>query len=131
MNKAHEYAQALFEITLQVDSTLCDEYVDSFLTLLKEKGHTALLPQIIKKFEYITETEGKKNIVTLTVARESDSNDSKKEAIALHGNLENKAEIDIAVDERIIGGFVLKDSDLVIDASYKNMLINMYRKLIA
>ena len=130
MNKAQEYAQALYEITKDESIAVRESHVDALLSLLKTKGHSMLLPQIIKKFEYVTKTEKRKNTVTLTVAKESDSNDLKKEAIVLHGNLENKTEIDVVVDEKIIGGFVLKDSDLIVDASYKNMLINMYRKLI-
>ena len=131
MNKAHEYAQALFEITAHANAQLRDEHVNSFLKLLKDKGHIILLSQIIKKFEHIVKTEGKKKIATLTVAKISDSISMQKEAITYHDGLKIDSEIEVYIDEHIIEGFVLKDNDLIIDASYKNMLINMYRKLIA
>lgn len=123
------YAQALKEIIR--DGKGNEETIGvSFVNLLKKKGHIKLLPQILKEFEKFSEKDIDTKQVVLTVARIADENRFKSDALQYitgfdEGHLKTK------IDESLVGGFKIETKDIVVDASYKKKLLNLYREIIA
>lgn len=130
MNQAQQYAQALRDIIRDGDSSTYERSGDAFVELLKRRGHSKLLPQILKEFEKYNDRDIDTMQVTLTIAKESDASRYKEESKKYAGNGDLDEHTAIKVDDRIIGGFKLETGDVVVDGSYKKMLLNLYREII-
>ena len=127
MIAAQHYAQALYDTTAHTSPEVRDARVESFLALLKRKGHEKLLPSIVSHFERLAEVKREKEQAVLLLARLSHADDMKRRAFRYYAPADGA--VTPVEDDRIVGGFVLKDGDVIVDGSYKRMLINLYRKL--
>jgi len=89
-----------------------------FNSLLISKGRESNLPEIVTAF--IEQYKEKKNIHTIKLTTAVPVSDSLKEEIIRQvkkvGGYEN-IELETAVDENLIGGFVLQTGDRLVDAS--------------
>ncbi|MGC4037662.1 MAG: ATP synthase F1 subunit delta [Chitinophagaceae bacterium] len=94
------------------------ELTKSFTRLLINKGRESNLPEIISSF--ISQYKTYKNIQTIKLTTATPASDAMKNAIIAQvkksGGYEN-IELETAVDEKLIGGFVLQAGDKLIDAS--------------
>lgn len=90
----------------------------AFNNLLIAKNRESNLPEIITAF--ISQYKDHKNIYTLKLTTATPASDAVKKAVTEQvkksGGFEN-VELEEAVDENIIGGFVLQIGDKLIDAS--------------
>ena len=118
MEKA--YAQALIQSVSRGKPV--HEAVASLAALLKAKGRSELMPRILKSVRRMAERE-QINRPRVYVAREQDA----KEAFAASG----VSEADVVIDESLIGGFRAEDGEVLIDASFKKMLLEMYNRAVA
>ncbi len=119
--KAKRLAQTLLEMTDGVPSAEVSSVLDSFIEYLKARGYTPLLPQIKAEFE---ELVGKRvtTQTVVTVAKEQSIN----ELLARH---EIEGGATMRIDETIVGGYQIETETKLIDASYKNALLNIYQSL--
>lgn len=106
------------KIVEAVTSGKVGEIVEGFNRLLITKGRESVLPQIAQAF--ISVYKEKKNIHTVQLTTAVPVSDSAKQAIVEQvkksAGFEN-IELEEKVDEELIGGFVLKIGDKLVDAS--------------
>ncbi|PIR66917.1 MAG: ATP synthase F1 subunit delta [Parcubacteria group bacterium CG10_big_fil_rev_8_21_14_0_10_36_14] len=119
------YAIALYEALL--GKTGIENIINNFLKLLKEKSQLHRMDKIIVEFEKIYNE--KNNIAKLKIKSafplDSQVVDKIAEALKL-----KKYELETSIDKELIGGFVAKYGDTLIDTSIKNNLKELHNKLI-
>lgn len=130
MTPAQNYAQALRDLIRDTDVSKHEGISDTFIAVLKKKGHISLLPTILKEFEKYRMRDLDTKRVILTVAKSEDAEKYKSEASKYVATLDNEEHIGVKVDKRLIGGFKLESGDMVVDGSYKRRLLNLYREII-
>ncbi len=124
------YAQALWKM---VEGGMTPvKAVHALQGTLKTHGREALLPRIGSAFARIAERESKRNDIVLTVAREKDERNAHKEVKSLLSGMgiETK-DLKTQVDDTLIGGWRLEGRELVVDASYKNQLLELFNRATA
>ena len=126
MKLSTKYSDILFQIASSTTSDEASKDTETFLKLVKIRGHAKLLPNILKEFDQKVAQSEKKSVSTLEVSKDADVSEAKK-TLEADGN--DLTEIEIVIDERLIGGFQYEKDDLVIDSSYKKSLLNLYRKI--
>ena len=100
--------------------------------ILKTHGREALLPRIASAFVRIAERETKRTGVVLTVAREKDERRAHKEVKELLSAMGVEVkDLKTQVDDTIIGGWRLEGKEQLVDASYKNQLLELYNRATA
>lgn len=109
-----------------------DGVIAGLKAALTKKGHNRLLGSILKgalrELEHDVVARAPQ-IVLATKADESTVTKAKSALAELGGN-ETLAPV-VKTDDNLIGGFVVKASGKQIDASYKRVLLEMYRKVTA
>lgn len=107
------------------------ELTVAFMKLLVNKGRESSLPEIAKAF--ITQYNLLKRIRTVKLTTAAPIND------AVQNNIKSKVasfmvndtmNLETAIDESLIGGFVLEVEDLLFDASIKKSLNDVRSKII-
>lgn len=119
-----KYAKAILELIARGATPA--QAVKAMHGVLEEKGREGLL----RKIAYATALEGAKqarrNQAVLTVAKEDDVRDAKKEAAQY---LEDVEELTVETDAHLIGGWRLEKEGSVIDTSYKTALLDIYKRI--
>ena len=101
-----------------------DELTMAFLRILIKKGRESYLPEIAVKF--LEEYRSVKNITTVRLTTATKLDQSMIDLII--GKLseskvtDQNIELEVKVDEELIGGFILEFDDKMFDASVKNKL---------
>jgi len=124
----NSYAQALWKM---VDGGMTpSKAVHALRESLASHGREALLPHIGRAFVRLAERENKKSDIVLTVAREKDERHAHKgtEEIVKQLGAEAK-DLKTQVDDTIIGGWRLEGRGMLVDASYKNRLLELYNRV--
>ena len=129
MTTAYGYARALYELQ-ETGTGEPSAYATKLLQLLERKGYTKLLPDILREFERITDSARDDATLTLTCARTKDLA-KYRDKLKEHFGHSGKAFTKELIDDTLIGGYVLRNGDTVVDASYKNKLLLLYRSVIA
>ncbi|UOA09716.1 F0F1 ATP synthase subunit delta [Methylobacter sp. S3L5C] len=112
---------------------ICHEYLneenENFLKLLAHNNRLGLLPSIVKIFEaYKAEDEGYVEVDVLTayaLSKEAKQNF----AVTLEKTLGKKIHMNVALDKSLIGGFLVRAGDRVIDGSIRGRLQHMQKAL--
>jgi len=118
------YAHALYNAK---DTEGC---VSNLVEILKKRGHTMLLPEIVSAFRKIEATHVSKK-PTLVVAKDGDGSIYKEATEHYREEFSIKGEVEIKVDDTLVGGYVLRTVDKTIDNSYKRSLLDLYRLITA
>lgn len=117
------YAQALWKMmekgTPQADA------VRALHAFLKESGREALLPRIAKAFERIAATHASQDSAVLSIADRSHEAAARARAAAIDPSAANAR---IVIDPTLIGGWRLDTGEVLVDASYKKHLLELYRR---
>lgn len=122
------YISAVIELLLSGKDV--DDVLKGLSAALKRKGHEKLYGQILTGVMRSL-TEGQSSVASnIVVAKESDRKEL-KDAIA--GALENIGgnvkDARITVDETLIGGFIASHKGRLINRSYKQRLLSLYRSI--
>lgn len=124
------YAQALWQMVER--GTAPSKAVHALAAMLKEHGREALLPRIARAFERLAQREARKDDVVLTVAREKDLAHAKKEVKEVLSSLGiESSDLKTQVDDSLIGGWRLEGKEHLVDASYKQQLLNIFNSAIS
>lgn len=118
MKKTQKLAKILISLTENESWQEKKEIVKNFLEVLKQKKKIPLLNKILKEVK----REIKKKEVRLTVARKLDEDTFDEIKAKISEVFGKEKETKIKIDENIIGGFLAKNRDYLIDASIKGML---------
>ena len=112
-----DFAKALYEVTKGLKEKQIPEVLDAYLRLVTESGMRSKLPSIIDEFaSYAAMKEGTLPIHMST--KEGMDGKAKKRIEERFG----EREIVESKDERIHGGFRLRDGDTIYDATIDTQL---------
>lgn len=102
----------------------------NFLRLLLEYGRVVALPEIAEHFEALKANV--ENTVDVTVTSAAPLSDAQQQTIssALKERLGRSIKLETEIDEKLIGGAVIKAGDVVIDGSLRARLDSLTNALI-
>ena len=124
------YAQALW--TMVEGGMTPAKAVRALQETLKTHGREALLPRIASAFARIAQRETKRSDVVLTLAREKDERRAHKEIKDMLTRMNvNSKDLKTQIDDTLIGGWRLEGKETLVDASYKNQLLELYNRVTA
>ncbi|MBT4147455.1 MAG: F0F1 ATP synthase subunit delta [Gammaproteobacteria bacterium] len=102
---------------------------NNFLKLLIENGRLKLAPQIAELFEkYKAEDEGYVDVDVIT-AYALTKVEKKSFATSLEKKLNKKVNITASIDKTLIGGYLVKAGDSVIDGSISGQLQQLAKRI--
>ncbi|MDG0973272.1 MAG: ATP synthase F1 subunit delta [Crocinitomicaceae bacterium] len=108
-----------------------DEVSMAFIRLITKNGREALLPAIAHEFD--ARVKNARGIVPITLTSAVALDKSVKDTVVkkLSAQVEGKLEIEEKLDDKLIGGFMVRMGDVQIDASilrqFKEMRKNLMR----
>lgn len=125
---AQAYAHALYTLTQDDHGRNEQSTFENFVALLKKKGHIKLLPNILTSFEALLNSKRDETTLVMTCARKKDFAKFRAEFKEhfTHQDTDTSFTEEI-IDNSIIGGFIIKRGDIVVDASYKKKLLTLYQ----
>ena len=117
----------------QLLQDICQDQVtgeaNNFLKLLIENGRLSLAPQIAELFEnYKAEDEGYVDVDVITAYALTKA-EEKIFATSLKKKLNKKVNISASVDKSLMGGFIVKAGDTVIDGSISGQLQQLAKRI--
>lgn len=118
------YAQALLNLVEKGVSP--KDAVRAIRDRLSERGSVALLPRVGRALVRLAEARRARDGFTLSVAREEDAARAKKAAHELCGGTMPN----VLVDASLVGGWRLEGRGLLVDASYKKHLLEIYNRAV-
>lgn len=121
--------ERLIQLLLDICQGQFNSEAENFLKLLVQNDRLTLAPQISKLYEaHKAEAEGYVDVDVAT-AYAFTKEEQKKFTSALEKTLAKKVRISASVDKSLIGGFLAKAGDRVIDGSIKGRLQQMQKTL--
>ena len=117
----------------QLLQDICQDQIigeaNNFLKLLIENGRLSLAPQIAGLFEnYKAEDEGYVDVDVITAFALTKA-EEKSFATSLKKKLNKQVNISASVDKSLIGGFLVKAGDTVIDGSISGQLQQLAKRI--
>lgn len=94
-------------------------------------GRAGLMPHIARAFERLAIERGRRDLVQISVAREGDAHTAVAEAKPVIERFGEGVEVDVRVDETLIGGWRLEGRETLVDASHKKYLLDMFGRVTA
>jgi F0F1-type ATP synthase delta subunit len=120
-----EYAQALWQIIEK--GTEPKKALHALVESLKVRGREALLPRISRAFERLAQREMRKNALVVSIAKEKDATAAKREVKKILAEIgADSKDIEMQIDETLIGGWLLEGNGMFVDNSFKKSLLEMY-----
>lgn len=122
-----QYAQALWQM---IEGGMDHKKaVDSLHKKLEAEGRTQMWGRIGKAFERIAQRSLQRSRLTLFVAREKDAHRATSEAKKALETMKYQAkDMNVKVDESLIGGWRLEGAEHLVDASFKKQLLSIYNR---
>lgn len=129
--KAKQYAQALFLEARGKESEELLNVIDRFFEVLKTDNNISQIGKIIFYFNELWNKENSLVEAEITCSRPLESN-LKNDVLSYLKKISKAENIKISEKEnkKIIGGFVLKYGDKIIDASIKNKINSFKNSLL-
>jgi F0F1-type ATP synthase delta subunit len=121
------YAQALWQM---VENGMAPaKAVHAMRDSLKSLGREALLPRVGRAFARIAMREAKRTGVTLSIARMGDERGAKSAVKEILAELDvEPKDVNVHVDDSLIGGWRLEGKEALVDASYKKELLELFNR---
>lgn len=113
------------EKTIEVCGDALNEKSRSFVQVLAENRRLQLLPQIYQQFEVLKANREKTVEVSVVSASEISTEQQEKLASALSSKLERQVNMQVSIDDSLIGGVVVRAGDTVIDGSIRGRLAKL------
>ncbi len=119
-------------VTALTQSILAGTDIETALTRLRARlerqGHLRLYGQILKASARVLEAKLKETVPQVVVAKTGAVN---RETLmsAITRLSADQSTYEEQVDETIVGGFIVRFKDQVLDASYKRRLLDLYRQV--
>lgn len=121
-----QYAQALYELTLNKSEVESDVIVEKFVKELAKNNNIKLATKIVDKFEEIYNKNNGIIVASVTSATSLDEGHTDKiEKYLLDKYQAKKVILNSIVRPEIKGGIILRVEDELIDASIINQLKNL------
>lgn len=100
------------------DSKDAESLVLGLISYLKKNNLLSLLPNVLRKLELEKQKEEKSKTIDITTSHSFDEDVIEK----IKGYISKENRFKVAVDESLIGGFVVKGKNKILDASIKRNL---------
>lgn len=107
-----------------------DPAFENFLKILMHYRRLPLLPEIAAQFETLKRARDNRLKVNVTSAVELESDQLDKIATRLRERFGREIELATGIDQSLLGGFVIRAGDKVIDASVRGRLRQLGRNLV-
>lgn len=119
------------EILKEIFSSYISKDTINFLTFIVNKNREDLLFEIVRRF--VDLKNRKLGLVDINVKSAVEFDEAQKDLMKtqLTEYTKKQVRIDFNVDENLIGGFVAKVGDTVLDGSVKQQLKNLKKQLLA
>lgn len=123
----HTYAKALWKM---VEGGMTPKQgVATLHAYLTGRGRASLLPRIGRALARIASRERAKNTIVLSVARDKDVASAKRASANFLKELGAAPDdLEVRVDESLIGGWRLLGREQLLDASFKKSLLSIYNR---
>ncbi|HZJ41478.1 MAG TPA: ATP synthase F1 subunit delta [Patescibacteria group bacterium] len=127
---SQQYAQGLYELLAGKKEAEAKKLITDFLNFLVKNNDIVLADKIINSFNELVKKEAGELEIELVSARPL----SKKinDLLKVYLNKKSGAEsfsVKEKINEEIIGGFILRYNDRVVDGSLKQNLLNFQKQL--
>jgi len=121
------YAQALWKVIEK--GMQPGKAIAALKKSLEHSNRSSLLPKIAREFARLAARQGRKNTMTLSIARKKDVAHAIKAAQTIIAE-QGIGETDLCetIDETLIGGWRLEGRGLLVDQSWKKSLLSMYNR---
>lgn len=137
-NEAHDFELLIASPIIKADKKISifklvfeqfEELSMSFVELITKNGRESILPAIAESFE--AQVKEHKGIVPMTLVSAAPLDAATKDAILakVQSGVNGTLEITEVIDEKLIGGFVVKMGDTQIDASIASQFNNLKQRL--
>lgn len=103
----------------------------NFIRLLIENGRLAALSDISRRFDALKAEAENTVKATLVMAADTESDVASRISASLEKKLGRKVELELEVDDELLGGAVVRAEDMVIDGSVKTRLRKLAESLIS
>lgn len=129
--KAEQYAEAIILASQGKSEEGISHITERVVALMKERGHIALLPKVVREIERIQKRLERSAYCTVRVAQESDVF-SMKDGIAKDVSLLEAESLPkkIIIDTSLVGGYEVRANGKRIDRTYKRSLLSLYNTLL-
>lgn len=101
----------------------------NFIRVLSDKRRLPLLPEIAQQFDTLKAGLEKTLKVNVTAAGEVSAEQQEKLASALKARLGHDVTLQVSVDNKLLGGAVVRAGDTVFDGSVRGRLAKLAEKL--
>lgn len=117
-NTISEYARALYEITRDLKGSELKKALESFTHLLYKHSMLKKSGAILNAFESHAKKKEGRISITVTTARDLDDRTLEEIKKSFGTDVEAKTE----VDEKLLGGLIVRTDDTILDASLRTQL---------
>lgn len=119
------YVTALTESILT--GTPVEQALQNVKTTMAGKGHLRLWPQVLKATKRVLESRLDSTLPHVTLAKAGDANQEViKSALAKIG-VTKEVNFNTSIDPNLVGGLVVRFKGLILDTSYKQALLRLYK----
>ncbi|HJP36327.1 MAG TPA: F0F1 ATP synthase subunit delta [Gammaproteobacteria bacterium] len=103
----------------------------NLLRLLVENDRLTALPDIVDRFNTLKAEAENTVKVTLVTATDADADVAERISVGLEKKFGRKVELELEIDDELLGGAVVRAEDMVIDGSVKTRLRQLAESLIS
>lgn len=126
---AQQYAKTLHESLQDTKTSDHDKILDNFVEVLVANNDIKMFDEIQLEFEKLEKAQKGIKIAEVTSAQPLNKNTEKEIIAQLNQMIGGKVELKQKIDEKILGGVVIKLDDTLIDASVKRSLEELKNNL--
>lgn len=125
-----QYSQALFDLTFEKSEEEVKGVLGNFLNYLIKNNDFVLVDKIVASFnDLIKKASGVLEIEIISARPLSEISDSSLKKYLSNKSGASDVSISEEIDESIIGGFILRYDDKVVDASLKQSLVSFEKQI--
>ncbi len=122
-----QYAQSLYEVLTDSNPKDHDRVIENFISVLKANDDLSAYEKIVNEVDSLFQTDNETSKIEVTAANEKSITPSLLKE--LNKLAKTKAEIPTKIDDKIIGGVIIRVDDQLIDASISTQLQNLEKDL--
>jgi F-type H+-transporting ATPase subunit delta len=119
---AKQYAQTLYESLQDTAAKDHDKIIENFAKALALNNDTEMFETISDEYDRLEKANKGIKIAEVTSATPLEKSAEREIIEHLNGMIKGKVELKKKIDEKILGGVVIKMDDTLIDASVKKSL---------
>lgn len=119
---AQQYAKTLYESLQDTKAADHEKVLDNFAEVLRNNNDLGLFEEIEQEYDKLDKASKGIKIAEVTSAKPLEKHTEKEIIEHLNKMVDGQVELKKKVDEKILGGVVIKMDDTLIDASVKKSL---------